>query len=41
MMYSGGICIFEWAERAEGIFPSYAKKVVIKKIDEKTREISL
>ncbi len=41
MMYSNGVCIFEWAERAEEIFPSYAKKVVIKKVDEKTREISL
>ena len=40
MMYANGICIFEWAERAEHIFPSYAKKVVIRKIDDNTREIS-
>lgn len=41
MMYSGGICIFEWAERAESLFPSSAKKVEIRKIDDKTREITL
>lgn len=41
MMYSGAICLFEWAERAEGIFPDYAKRVVIKKVDDNTREIIL
>lgn len=41
MMYSNGICIFEWPSRAEEIFPSYAKKVEIRKIDDNTREISL
>ena len=40
-MYSDAICIFEWPERAESIFPDYAKKIEIKKIDENKREIIL
>ena len=37
--YSDGISLVEWPERAEGIFPKYAIKIYIKKIDNNTRKI--
>lgn len=37
--YSDGISIVEWPERGEGIFPSYAIKVCIKKINDNERMI--
>ncbi len=35
----GGICVIEWSENIRPLIPSYAKRVVIVKIDENTREI--
>ena len=39
--YSSGISIVEWPERAEGMFPSSAIKVFIKKIDNEKRLIRI
>ena len=38
-LYSGCICLVEWPEKAPGIFPEDAIKVLIKAIDEKTRQL--
>ena len=39
--YSNGISIVEWPERAEGMFPSSAIKVFIKKVDDEKRLIRI
>lgn len=35
------ICLIEWAENIKDALPKNVKKVIIKKIDDKTRKISL
>ena len=39
--YGDGICLVEWPVRAENIFPSYAIKVYIEKINEESRRIKV
>ena len=39
--YGDGISIVEWPERAEGIFPDYAIKVFIEKVDNEKRKIRI
>ena len=39
--YSDGISLVEWPSRAIDIFPDYAIKVYIKKIDDEKREIRI
>ncbi len=38
---SDNICLIEWAENIEDVLPKNVKEVVIKKIDEQTRKITL
>ena len=38
-LYSGDICLVEWAERAEDIFPEDVVKVFISVVDENTRQV--
>jgi len=38
-LYSGDICLVEWPEKAEGIFPEDAAHVYIDVIDQGTRKI--
>jgi tRNA threonylcarbamoyladenosine biosynthesis protein TsaE len=38
-LYSGFICLVEWPEKAPGIFPEDTKQVLIKAIDDKTRQL--
>jgi tRNA threonylcarbamoyladenosine biosynthesis protein TsaE len=38
-LYSGFICLVEWPEKAPGIFPEDAIQVLIKVIDDKTRQL--
>ena len=35
----GGICLIEWAQNIAPLLPRMVKRVVIKKLDENTREI--
>ena len=35
----GGICLIEWAQNIAPLLPKKVKRVVIRKIDERTREI--
>jgi tRNA threonylcarbamoyladenosine biosynthesis protein TsaE len=35
----GGICLIEWAQNIAPLLPKKVKRVVIRKIDEQTREI--
>ena len=35
----GGICLIEWAQNIAPLLPRLVKRVVIKKLDENTREI--
>ena len=35
----GGICLIEWAQNITPLLPRMVKRVVIKKLDENTREI--
>lgn len=39
--YSDGICLVEWSERAAEVFPSYAIRVTIEKIDDEKRIIKV
>lgn len=39
--YLEGICVIEWAENIMDILPENCKKVILKKIDENTREIEV
>ena len=39
--YGDGISIVEWPERAEGMFPDYAIKVFIEKVDNEKRRIKV
>ena len=39
--YGDGVSIVEWPERAEGMFPDYAIKVFIEKVDNKKRKIKV
>ncbi len=36
-----GICVIEWAENILDILPAECKKIILKKIDENTREIEV
>lgn len=38
-LYSGNICLVEWPERAEGIFPDDTVRVTIELINEETRRL--
>jgi tRNA threonylcarbamoyladenosine biosynthesis protein TsaE len=38
-LYSGFICLVEWPEKAPGIFPEDTIQVLIKAIDDKTRQL--
>ncbi len=38
-IYSGEICLVEWAEKAPNLFPEDAVKVFIQMVDENTRKI--
>lgn len=40
-LYSDGICIVEWAERASELFPSYAIEVFIEKVSDDERKITV
>lgn len=37
--YADGICVVEWSENIKEVLPEFAKRVIIKKIDENTRSI--
>ena len=37
----GGICLIEWAQNIAPLLPKTVKRVIIRKIDENTREIEL
>lgn len=39
--YLNGVCVIEWSENIKSVLPKNCKRVVIKKIDENTREIEL
>lgn len=39
--YGDGISFVEWPERASGMFPSFAKKVFIEKVDDNVRKIRI
>lgn len=39
--YGDGISFVEWPERANGMFPSFAKKVFIEKVDDNVRKIRI
>lgn len=38
-LYSDGVCVVEWAERASGLFPNYAIEVLIEKFGDNERKI--
>ena len=40
-LYSNAICFIEWPERADMLLSDTQAKIVIKKIDDKTREIQI
>lgn len=39
--YLNGVCVIEWSENIKSVLPEKCKRVIIKKIDENTREIEL
>ena len=39
--YGDGISFVEWPERASGMFPSFAKKIYIEKVNENIRKIRI
>ncbi|HKP32237.1 MAG TPA: tRNA (adenosine(37)-N6)-threonylcarbamoyltransferase complex ATPase subunit type 1 TsaE [Chitinophagaceae bacterium] len=40
-LYSGSLCLVEWPEKAEGIFPPETLHIHIDPIDEKLRQITI
>ena len=40
-LYGDGITLVEWPERAMEVFPKSAKRVIIKKLDDTRREITI
>ena len=40
-LYGDGISFVEWPERASGMFPSFAKKIYIEKVNENIRKIRI
>lgn len=40
-LYSGNICLVEWPERAEGLFPADTVKVFMEVVDPETRKITI
>jgi len=40
-IYSGEICLIEWADKAEGLFPDDVVKVDIELVDDRTRKVNI
>ena len=39
--YANGVCLIEWSQNISSVLPSNTKEVIIKKVSDKKREITL